>query len=155
MDFSEQIAKHLYEVYFGGNWTVTNFKETLSDVSWKEATTEVEEFNTIVTLVFHTNYFVKTVSRVLNNEGLSGNDKFSFDHPEFTSEEEWRAFVNDTLEDAKTLSESIKKLPNEKLMESFTDKKYGLYNRNLWGVIEHCHYHLGQIVMLKKLVQPN
>lgn len=155
MPFSEQIGKHLYEVYFGGNWTVTNFQDTLADVTLEEATTKIGDFNTIATLVFHTNYFVKTLARILNNEGLSGNDKYSFDHPVFESETAWRAFVDETLSDAKQLSEAIKKLPDEQLMESFADEKYGIYNRNLWGVIEHCHYHLGQIVMLKKMVRTN
>ena len=31
-------------------------------------------------------------------------------------------------------------------------EKYGNYFRNLTGIIEHLHYHLGQIVLIKKLI---
>ena len=31
-------------------------------------------------------------------------------------------------------------------------EKYGTYYRNFHGLIEHAHYHLGQIVLIKKLV---
>jgi len=30
--------------------------------------------------------------------------------------------------------------------------KYGNYFRNIVGVIEHIHYHLGQIVLIKKIL---
>lgn len=153
MKFSEQIAMHLRQVYFGGNWTVTNFKDVLTDVTHEEAHRKVDDFNTIATLTFHTNYFIKTINRVLAGEPLSGNDKLSFKHPKFESEKEWSTFVKSTFDDAKQLESLIKELQDNKLLEEFTDKKYGLYNRNLWGVIEHCHYHLGQMVILKKLIR--
>lgn len=44
------------EVYFGGNWTSVNMEETLADVNWQEATTQVHSFNTIASLVYHINY---------------------------------------------------------------------------------------------------
>jgi len=34
MTLIEQIAKHFRDVYFGGNWTAVNLKDTLADVSW-------------------------------------------------------------------------------------------------------------------------
>ena len=46
----------------------------------------------------------------------------------------------------------IEKLPDSILGENFTDKKYGTYFRNLNGIIEHTHYHLGQIVIIKKIL---
>jgi hypothetical protein len=35
-------------------------------------------------------------------------------------------------------------------MADFDDGKYGTVLRNILGLIEHTHYHLGQIVILKK-----
>ena len=46
----------------------------------------------------------------------------------------------------------VEQLPDNKLDETFVHEKYGNYYRNLHGVIEHCHYHLGQIVLIKKIV---
>jgi len=46
----------------------------------------------------------------------------------------------------------IEQLPETKLGETFSDEKYGTYYRNLHGIIEHNHYHVGQIVIIKKLL---
>ncbi len=46
----------------------------------------------------------------------------------------------------------MEQLPEHKLWEDFTDKKYGNYYRNFHGIIEHSHYHLGQIVLIKKIL---
>jgi hypothetical protein len=43
-------------------------------------------------------------------------------------------------------------LPESKLAETFSDEKYGNYYRNIHGIIEHTHYHLGQIVLIKKIL---
>jgi hypothetical protein len=44
-------------------------------------------------------------------------------------------------------------MPEEKLNDFFALEKYGTYQRNFHGLIEHTHYHLGQIAILKKLVR--
>lgn len=46
----------------------------------------------------------------------------------------------------------IEKLPESVLLEIFSDEKYGTYYRNILGIIEHSHYHLGQIVIIKKMI---
>jgi hypothetical protein len=43
-------------------------------------------------------------------------------------------------------------MPEGKLNEVFVDEKYGTYQRNIGGMIEHSYYHLGQIVLLKKIL---
>ena len=79
MSLSKQIAKHLREIHFGGNWTFSNLKDTLADVTWEQATTKVYSFNTILALTYHINYFIKAVLEVLNNRPLTAKDKYSFD----------------------------------------------------------------------------
>jgi hypothetical protein len=152
MSLSQQIAKHFREVHFGGNWTVSNVKDNLKGISWQQATQKVHSFNTIATLVFHTNYFVKALIMVLEEKPLDAHDKFSFDHPPINSKEDWDKLVNDILADAEKAAVLIGQLPEKKLFEDFSDKKYGNYYRNIHGIIEHTHYHLGQIALIKKLV---
>jgi hypothetical protein len=43
--------------------------------------------------------------------------------------------------------------PEDILGADFGDPKYGSYYRNLHGIVEHTHYHLGQIVLVKKIIQ--
>jgi hypothetical protein len=54
---------------------------------------------------------------------------------------------------AETFAGLVEQLPDAILLENFTDGKYGNNYRNLHGVIEHTHYHLGQIVLVKKILQ--
>ncbi|KAA3604616.1 MAG: DUF1572 domain-containing protein [Calditrichaeota bacterium] len=152
MILTQQIAKHFREIHFGGNWTVSNLKETLSDVTWEQATTQVQSFNTIAILTFHMNYFVSVVLRVFQGQPLTGNDKLSFDVPPITSQKDWEKLVNKSLTEAEELAKLIEKMPEERLWEDFTDKKFGNYYRNLHGIIEHSHYHLGQISLIKKII---
>jgi len=44
-------------------------------------------------------------------------------------------------------------MPDSKINEVFVNEKYGTYLRNIDGMIEHCYYHLGQITLIKKLLQ--
>ncbi len=152
MNTSKQIAKHFREVYFGGNWTSSNLKETLSDVTWQQAITKVYSFNTIATLVYHTNYYVSAVLKVLQGEPLNAKDKYSFDLLPLESQEDWSALLATTFDNAEHFISLIEGLPESKLWEDFTDKKYGNYYRNIHGIIEHTHYHLGQMVLIKKIV---
>jgi hypothetical protein len=46
----------------------------------------------------------------------------------------------------------IEQLPEQKLNENLPGNKYGTWLRNIEGAIEHCHYHLGQIVLIKKIL---
>ncbi len=152
MSLTAQIAKHFRELYFGGNWTSSNLKEHLADVTWEQATTKVYSFNTIATLVFHINYYVSAVLKVLQGEPLNASDKFSFDHPLILSKEDWQKLLDKTWTDGEKFASLIEQLPESKLWEDFSDNKYGNYYRNLQGIIEHTHYHLGQIVLIKKIL---
>jgi hypothetical protein len=152
MNLSSQIAKSFRDLYSGGNYTGVNLKETLADVEWKKAATKFGSFNTIVALVYHINYYVIAVSKVLQGEQLNASDKFSFDHPQIGSEEEWKKFLDGFWTDAENFAMLIEQLRENKFSEPFLDGKYGAYYRNIAGVIEHTHYHLGQIVLIKKLL---
>ena len=152
MNISAQLAKHIRDVHFGGNWTSVNLKDTLKDISWQQAITKVHSFNTIATLVFHTNYYVEAITRVLKGQPLIAKDAYSFDHPPITTQEDWDAMLNKTWKEAEEFANLVEQLPDAKLNEVFTDEKYGNYYRNLSGVVEHYHYHLGQIVLIKKIL---
>jgi len=152
MNLTAQIAKQLRGVYFGGNWTAVNLKQVLTDVTWQQATARVYSFNTIATLVYHTNYYISAVTKVLQEQPLNASDKYSFDHPPIDSQQDWENLLNQTWEDVENFARLIEQVPETRLWETFADEKYGTYHRNLHGIIEHTHYHLGQIVLIKKML---
>lgn len=152
MNPTKQIANQLRTVHFGKNWTWVDLKATLADVTWQQATAKVYSLNSIAALVFHINYYISAVLKVLEGGPLDASDKYSFDVPPVRSQADWEALLNKTWTDAENLAARIEELPEEKLDEIFSEEKYGTYYRNLHGVIEHAHYHLGQIVLLKKII---
>ena len=152
MNVTGQIAKHFREIHFGGNWTSVNLKDNLEDLSWQQATTQVYSFNTIATLVYHMNYYVSAVLKVLQGEALNAKDIYSFDHPPILSQVDWEKLLEKTWADAEKFASLIEQLQETRLWETFSDEKYGNYYRNIHGIIEHCHYHLGQIVLIKKIL---
>jgi uncharacterized damage-inducible protein DinB len=149
---TKQIAKQFRDVYFGGNWTASNLKDNLADIDWEQATTKVSSFNTIAALVCHINYYVRVVSKVLKGEPLNASDKFSFDLPPINSQEDWTNLLDTAWADAENFANLIEQMPENMLWEDFFEGKYGNYYRNLHGIIEHAHYHLGQIVLIKKMI---
>jgi hypothetical protein len=153
MQTTAQIAKHLREVYFGGNWTVSSLKEHITDLTWEEANTKVYTFNSITTLVYHTNYYLDVLIKFLNKQPLDAKDEYSFQHPPVLSAQDWQNLLDKTWSDAEKAAAMIEQLPDSILAENFIHKKYGIYYRNLHGIVEHMHYHLGQIVLIKKIIR--
>ena len=148
-----QLAYRLREVMLTGKWIAnTNFQDQLSDVNFQQAIQKIDTFNTIAALTFHINYYVGGVLNVLQGGELEIKDKFSFDCPELSSEKDWQDLIIELLTNSEKLANEIEKLEDTSLDRPFVDKKYGDYRRNLNGIIEHCYYHLGQIVLLKKMI---
>ena len=153
MSITKQLAKHVRDMHFGGNWTVTNLKTVLADVTWQQAVTKVHDLNTIAALTYHINYFITVVTKVLAGGPLDGSDKVSFSHPPIESQADWDMLLQRIWQEAETFATYIEQLPNSRLDDLFLEPKYGTWYGNLGGIAEHFHYHLGQIVIIKKLVQ--
>ena len=98
------------------------------------------------------NYFVRAALDVLEGKPLNAHDKYSFDLPEIQSREDWEKLLDKIWADAEKFASLVEQLPESRLWEDFTDSKYGNYYRNIHGIIEHTHYHLGQIVLVKKII---
>lgn len=152
MTISETIAKNLRSVYLGSNWVGANLKETIADISWEQATTQVNNCNSIATLIFHMTYYVRGITHALDHGELIIKDKWSFDHDPITNQDEWNQLVTSAYADVEIFCAKIEKLSNEDLEKDFLDGKYGTVYQNFSVVLEHCQYHLGQIVLLKKML---
>lgn len=148
---TENLTSNFHGLYFGGNWTSVNIKDTLDQVSFAAAMQRIGDCNTIAVLVYHIHYYVLAVTKVLEGGPLDAKDKYSFDLPEIKSEAEWRRFVEEVLAAGQHFTQLVASLPDEQLEQPFAGGQYGTLYRNIAGLIEHSHYHLGQIVLLKKM----
>lgn len=150
---SKQIAKQLHEVIFGGNWTSANYKTVLQDVNREQALHSIHSLNSIATLTAHATYYIGVLQKVLLENKLEGKDKLSFVLPPLPNEEAWQNYQQQIWKDAETLCSLIEKIPEDTWFNHFTDARYGNYYRNVQGMVEHLHYHLGQINLIKKLIR--
>jgi hypothetical protein len=152
MSIAKQLAKHLRDVHFGGNWSTVDLKSTLADVKWEETAMQVYSLNSIAALTFHLAYYLEVLITVLEENKLVGKDELSWISPAVQSQEDWESLKEGIWVKAEKAATLVEKLPDELLTRDFVDPKYGTYYRNIAGIIEHMHYHLGQIVIIKKLV---
>lgn len=153
MSSTSQLAKRFREVLLDGLWIAnTNFKDQLSNVTWKQATTKVGTMNTIAMLTFHIDYYIAGILNVFEGGNLEIKDKYSFDLPPIESQEQWETLLNKLWNDSEKFAALLEQMPDSKMNEVFVDEKYGTYLRNIDGTIEHCYYHLGQITLIKKLL---
>lgn len=154
MKNSAILANRFREVILNGVWIAnTNFKNELTIVDWKLANTKHQNLNTIAVLAQHIHYYVNGIKQVFLNGNLEIRDRFSFDFPEIESQSQWEDFLAKFWKDAEEFADLIEKMSEEKLLENFVDEKYGSYLRNIDAMIEHSYYHLGQIVLIKKLLK--
>lgn len=147
------LADRFREVILNGTFIAnTNYKHQLSDSNWKTNTKKTGSLNTIANLAQHIHYYIQGVSNVFKGGTLDIKDQYSFDFPPITSQEQWESFLDKFWKNAEEFASLVEQMPDEKLKEVFIDKKYGTYQRNIEAMIEHSYYHLGQIVLIKKIV---
>ena len=155
MENSKQLAGRFREVLLNGKWIAnTNFRDQLSGLDWKQATTRIGSLNTIAALAYHINYYIAGILNVFEGGALEIRDKFSFDLPPIRSKEDWDNLLRTIWANAEKFAAHVERMPEEKLEAVFVDEKYGNYRRNIEGVIEHSYYHLGQISLIRKMMKP-
>lgn len=154
MENNKQLANRLREVILNGTWIAnTNFKAQIEHLDYKIANTKVQSLNTIAVLAQHIHYYIAGVKNVFDNGKLEIRDQYSFDFPPITSQKQWETFQNTFWKDTEALAEFIEQLSDSQLQKPFVNEKYGNYLRNMDGLIEHAYYHLGQIAIIKKMIQ--
>lgn len=148
-----EIANRFREIILNGTWVAnTNYKDQLENLDWKIATAPLKNLNTISVLAQHIHYYVNGINIVFKGGALDIKDKFSFDFLPVNSQEEWETFLVKFWNSAEEFAALVTQMPDEKLDQVFVDEKYGTYRRNIDAMIEHSYYHLGQIVLIKKLL---
>lgn len=153
MSIAKIQAARLREVVLDGRWVAnTNFKEQLSDLSLEQAQQTPSGFNSIAALTFHIYYYLDGVLNVLHGGELEIRDKYSFDMPALKTEADWQALQNKLYQCAEAYAQQLEQLTGEQLLSGFVRPEYGTWLRNMEGMIEHCYYHLGQVVLIKKML---
>lgn len=147
------IANRIREVLLNGHWIAdTNYKEQISKINWQQAIQKVDNLNTIAALIYHVNYYLAGLLKAFENGRIEIKDKYSFDLPPITSEQDWERLVSDFLSNAEKFADKVEQMDEHTFDQPFVEEKYGSNLRNIEGVIEHSYYHLGQISLIRKMI---
>jgi uncharacterized damage-inducible protein DinB len=147
------LAQNLLHTFEGDNWTDVSIADTLADISFKEAITRTAASpNTIASLVNHLWYWNTIIMLRMKGENPVIPEENGFDVGKLNTEHDWKKLVAKTHRSFIDLADAIRNFPPEKLPDPVSNGR-STVSRNLYGIIEHAYYHLGQIVMLKHLVK--
>ncbi|UAY56162.1 DinB family protein [Arachidicoccus terrestris] len=150
---ADQLGQFMMNAYFGKNWTEVDFKHVLSDVTLEEANTKIDPLNTIAGIIYHLDYYVSIVLKRLQGEMLPSNAKNGFDIETLPSVDSWQQLLESFYNHAEKFAATIRLMNDDQLLNDFQDRQYGNNIYNIQGIVEHAYYHMGQIVLLKKMIR--
>lgn len=145
------LAHRIRDVFLQGTWIAnTNYRHALAGVSLAQALHTRGGHNSMAALTFHVDYYLGGVLHCLQGGPLLLSDAQSFQLPPLHTEADWQALINRLLSHAASFASALNALPDSFLTTPFTNPKYGNWQHNIEGLIEHSYYHLGQVVLIKK-----
>ncbi len=153
MKLTSLIAQQLIEVHEGNNWTEVNLAGTLKDITSDEAAKlTIASPNTIASLLQHITFWNRLMIKRMQGIDVFVDDKNGYDVPVIQTEEDWQKLQIDNNLSAHELAAAMAAFDDSLLSESLLPGGSSAY-KNLQGTVEHVHYHLGQMVILKKLIK--
>ncbi len=145
-----RILKLFADLQHGDCWIGNNFKEVLHGVGAEKAMQDIAgNTNSIWQLVSHITYW-RTL--VVNHLTGTGNPPPFQDFllPVSCNEESWRQALHDFEAAYHLLRNAINHF-NEDNFDKTSPKKEQTYYELIMGCLQHDAYHLGQMMMLKKV----
>ena len=103
-------------------------------------------------LVHHLKFYNEVVLTRLSGTNPRISSANGFDMMPIKNEQEWRQLVDDCLQSAKKIAEAALVFPADQLDTVPAGGHNHMY-KNLHGIAEHAHYHVGQITILKNLLR--
>lgn len=153
MIITSLIAAHIRQVYEGNNWTEVCIADTIGNISFQQAQQRTAGSpNTIASLLHHLYYWNEIMVQRMQGKNPRVLQTNGFDVEELKSEEDWLALKEKAHDSFIQLAKAVKDFPEYKLDETYAEGKSTFY-KNLQGTAEHAHYHLGQMVIIKKLLE--
>ena len=153
MENNRELAKRFSDVILNNSWVANNsYKNQLTDLPLEVVLFKYQSLHNIAALAQHVHYYIAGILNVFNGENLDIKDIYSFDFPPINTIEQWHSFLAVFWTDAASFTQKLEEMDKNTLNSIFVKKEYGTYHFNINTLIEHSYYHLGQIVLIKKLI---
>ena len=153
MENNRELAKRFSDVILNNSWVANNsYKNQLTDLPLEVVLLKYQSLHSIAALAQHVHYYISGILNVFNGGNLDIKDIYSFDFPPINTIEQWHTFLAVFWTDAASFTQKLEEMDENTLNSIFVKKEYGTYYFNINTLIEHSYYHLGQIVLIKKLI---
>ena len=151
---AERIADQLKRAFDGEAWHGPSLKEALEGVTARQAVARpIAGAHSIWELVAHIAGWEGVVARRLTGEAVGEPIEGDFPNaPSEVSEADWAAFVTRVKDAHDRLVAQVAALTEADLRKRIEDKPYPAWMM-AHGVVGHSLYHVGQIVLMKKMVR--
>ena len=153
MENNRELAKRFSDVILNNSWVANNsYKNQLIDLPLEVVLFKYQSLHSIAALTQHVHYYIAGILNVFNGGNLDIKDIYSFDFPPINTIEQWHSFLAVFWTEAASFIQKLEEMDENTLNSIFVKKEYGTYHFNINTLIEHSYYHLGQIVLIKKLI---
>ena len=147
-----RIADQLHYAYAGPAWHGDHITKVLDGISVEQLSNKLENSHSIAQIIEHMIAWRIFAIKNLNGEAyhIEVDGPVNFPKPEIIDEAYWVDLKARLAANQEELLSLIRKTPEDKLQETIIGRKYSYYIL-LHGIIQHDLYHLGQIVLLKRV----
>lgn len=144
---------HLFEKgYNGSPWIDVNLVDTLRSVTPEQALKKIKPTsNSIWEITNHIISWRKTVLKRVQGEVIKTPSHNYFIKVKSGSKADWKKTLDELAATQKDWIKFLKNFKKSKLEEVYEPNGMSYYE-HIQGILQHDVYHLGQIVMLTKLV---
>lgn len=151
MTESKRISNLYQSIYNGNPWLEVNLTDTLDEVTAAQAYTKVNpNLNTIWEIVNHLIQWRRNILKRLQGEVITTPDHNYFVPVLDSSEAAWEQSLQSLAKSQESWNDFFIDFNDEDLQKIYAANNHTFYE-HIHGIIQHDVYHLGQIVILKKL----
>ena len=150
MNETERLTRELEKSLFGGAWHGPSWSEVLAGVSEADALRRpISNAHTIAEIVAHATTWFGVVARRIEGESPQVSDAEDWPKVASLTEGDWSQLKDRSLETARILVETVRRISPERLVEPRPGMKDTWFEL-VTGELQHVLYHAGQVGVLRK-----
>ncbi|MEO5569437.1 MAG: DinB family protein [Bacteroidia bacterium] len=146
-----RLKKLLSDHFDGSPWLDVNIMDTLKTISASQAAKKIDHLNSIWQIVNHIIAWRETNLKRLKDEIAADPQNNFIEEVKDTSEEAWQVSLKKLERSQHNILSFISTAKDSMLEKVYITNGFSYYE-HLQGILQHDAYHLGQIILLKKLM---
>ena len=146
----KRLKKIINDGYDGNPWLDVTVTDTLNDVSAERALKKIGDHNSIWEIVNHMIEWREVLWKKVNGEKVFVTNTNFIEEISDSSEKQWKQTLKRVEKSQKNILSFLTKLKDLDYDKTYPNGHTSY--EHLLAIIQHDAYHLGQIVLLKKLI---